>query len=500
MKLPADRLPADANLADFGFDSIALRDLARRISERWRIAVSPAAFFAHGTIARLADYLAAEHGIGAAVEGPAAMAPAVVPAAVPPRPSGPWPAHDRTIAIIGMAGRFPGSPDVDAFWDHLEAGHDMVAAMPEDRVALAGRRGGDGGYLDGVDRFDHAFFGIGPRDAQLMDPQHRLAIETTCNAFESAGIDAARLAGRRVGVFFASQVNEYAAMVPFEETARAQMALGNIAALLPNRISWLYDFRGPSEAVDTACSGSLVALHRAVSALRQGEAELAVAGGVSLMLSPDAEETVRRLGVGSASGRCRVFDAGADGYVKGEGVAAVILKPLAAALADGDPVLALLRGSAVGHGGHAQTITAPDALAEADVVAAAIADAGVAAASLGMIEAHGTGTQLGDPVEIEGLKAVFRRLGAGPAGSCAIGSVKSNIGHLEPAAGIAGLVKTVQALRHGVIPPTLHGRARRTAPRAGPASAPSGSAAPMPIACWRKPPRSRHRPRRTARC
>jgi acyl transferase domain-containing protein/thioesterase domain-containing protein/SAM-dependent methyltransferase/NAD(P)-dependent dehydrogenase (short-subunit alcohol dehydrogenase family) len=457
MKLPAERLPVDANLADFGFDSIALKDFAVRISEHWGVTVSPAAFFAHGTITRLADYLTAEHGIGGSVAAkpvpePAADAWAPVPDPKLSRTS----TDDRAIAIVGMAGRFPGAPDVDSFWHHLESGHDLVGPMPEDRVAIAGRRGGRGGYLDGVDRFDHAFFGISVRDAQLMDPQHRLAIEATSNAFESAGINVSALAGRRVGVFFASQVNEYAALVPFEETARAQMALGNIAALLPNRISWLFDFRGPSEAIDTACSGSLVALHRAILALRHGEAEVAVAGGVSLMLSSDAEETVKRLGVGSSDGRCRVFDAGADGYVKGEGVAAVVLKPLTAALADGDPVLAVIRGSAVGHGGHAQTITAPDALAEADVIAAAIADAGVPAASLGMIEAHGTGTQLGDPVEIEGLKAVFRRLGGGTAGTCAVGSVKSNIGHLEPAAGLAGLIKTVQALRHGVIPPTIH--------------------------------------------
>ncbi len=462
MKLPAERLPVDANLADFGFDSIALKDFAVQISERWGVTVSPAAFFAHGTITKLADYLAAEHGIGAMVPPSPAAAPVPAPAPVPvssvvsaPKERRP-PADNRAIAIIGMAGRFPGAPDVDAFWHHLESGHDLVGAMPEDRVAITGKRGGRGGYLDGVDRFDNGFFGISVRDAQLMDPQHRLAVEATWNAFESAGVNVAQLAGRRVGVFFASQVNEYAALVPFDEAARAQMALGNIAALLPNRISWLFDFRGPSEAVDTACSGSLVALHRAVLALRHGEAEIAVAGGVSLMLSPDAEETVKRLGVASSDGRCRVFDAGADGYVKGEGVAAVVLKPLAAALADGDPVLAVIRGSAVGHGGHAQTITAPDAVAEADVIAAAIADSGVPAASLGMIEAHGTGTQLGDPVEIEGLKLVFRRLGGGAAGSCAVGSVKSNIGHLEPAAGLAGLIKTVQALRHGVIPPTLH--------------------------------------------
>ncbi len=462
MKLPAERLPVDANLADFGFDSIALKDFAVQISERWGVTVSPAAFFAHGTITRLADYLAAEHGIGGAAPPAAAPPPTIVPPSVTAPAAAPAPQErrlsgdDRAIAIIGMAGRFPGAPDVDAFWRHLESGHDLVGAMPEDRVTITGRRGGRGGYLDGVDRFDNAFFGISVRDAQLMDPQHRLVVEATWNAFESAGIDVTGLAGRRVGVFFASQVNEYAALVPFDETARAQMALGNIAALLPNRISWLFDLRGPSEAVDTACSGSLVAVHRAVLALRHGEAEIAVAGGVSLMLSPDAEETVKRLGVASSDGRCRVFDAGADGYVKGEGVAAIVLKPLAAALADGDPVLAVIRGSAVGHGGHAQTITAPDAVAEADVIAAAIADSGVPAASLGMIEAHGTGTQLGDPVEIEGLKAVFRRLGGGAAGSCAVGSVKSNIGHLEPAAGLAGLIKTVQALRHGVIPPTIH--------------------------------------------
>ncbi len=306
------------------------------------------------------------------------------------------------------------------------------------------------GYVDGIDLFDHQLFRISRRDAVHMDPQHRLAIEAVWQALEDAAIAPAETAGKAVGVFFGQQVNAYAGLIETEEGARSQLALGNIASMLPGRISFALDWHGPSEAIDTACSSGLVAVHHAVRALREGACELAVAGAVSLILDPEDVRTTDQLGVLSPDGRCHSFDARANGYVKGEGVGVVVLKPLDRALADGDPIRAVIRGSAVNHGGRAHSLTAPNPNAQRRLVETALADAGLPASAIGYIEAHGTGTELGDPVEIEALAGAFGE-GGGP-GSCAIGTVKANIGHLEPAAGIAGLLKAVLAVEHGVRP------------------------------------------------
>ena len=231
--------------------------------------------------------------------------------------------------------------------------------------------------------------------------------------------------------------------------------------MLANRISYLLDARGPSEVVDTACSGALTAVHRAMRSLRSGETEIALVGGVSLMLTPQYHVLTTQMGVASPSGRCRTFGANADGYVRGEGVGVLTLKPLAQAIRDNDHVWGVLRGSAVGHGGHAHSFSAPNPRAQADLLLAAWDDASVDAADIGYIEAHGTGTELGDPVEVEGLSTAFdesaRHSGRAPAiGACGLGSVKTQIGHLEPAAGIAGLVKLILALRHHIMPGTLN--------------------------------------------
>ncbi len=467
LKIDQSRLGPGVGFGDFGFDSIALKDFAVEIGRAYGVVVTPAVFFAHGTIGALAQHLLTEHGaVVARVESPeprtteAPRAPDPTPSPSDgPRAIAASSAAERAVAIIGMAGRLPQSPDLDALWRHLAAGDDLVSEVPRDRWARASQGDGvasqRGGFIDDVDRFDAAFFHIAPREAVFMDPQHRLAIETAWHCVEDAGVRMSDLAGRPIGVFFAQQVNEYGKLMADQAGAEAQIALGNIATMLPNRISYLFDLQGPSEAIDTACSGALVAVHRAVRALLDEECELAIAGGVSLMLDPQGFATTSQLGVLSPDGCCRTFDAKANGYVKGEGVGAVLLKPLAAALRDRDPIRAVIRGSAVNHGGHAYSLTAPNAQAQTALVRAALKRAGVEASSIGYVEAHGTGTELGDPVEVSGLKAAF---GDGIDGRpwCLLGSVKTNIGHLEPAAGIAGLIKTVLALEHGTIPASLH--------------------------------------------
>ncbi len=466
LKIDEQRLGPAVGFGDFGFDSIALKDFAVEIGRAYGVVVTPAVFFAHGTIGALAQHLLSEHGrVVARVESPEPKTPEAPQASVSSQhPSAEPPADivaaaERSVAIIGMAGRLPQSPDLDAFWRHLAAGDDLVTEIPRDRWAREpqadGGRAPRGGFIEDVDRFDAAFFHIAPREAVFMDPQHRLAIETAWHCVEDAGVRMSDLAGRPIGVFFAQQVNEYGRLMADQAGAEAQIALGNIATMLPNRISYLFNLQGPSEAIDTACSGALVAVHRAVRALLDEECELAIAGGVSLMLDRQGFATTTQLGVLSPDGCCRTFDAKANGYVKGEGVGAVLLKPLAAALRDGDPIRAVIRGSAVNHGGHAYSLTAPNAQAQTALVRAALKRAGVEASSIGYVEAHGTGTELGDPVEVTGLKAAFGG-GSTERPWCLLGSVKTNIGHLEPAAGIAGLMKTVLALENGTVPASLH--------------------------------------------
>jgi|GEM_PF-2048095 acyl transferase domain-containing protein/NADPH:quinone reductase-like Zn-dependent oxidoreductase/thioesterase domain-containing protein/SAM-dependent methyltransferase len=467
LKIDRERIEPEAGLAEFGFDSIALKDFAQVLGRAYGVSITPAVFFAHGTIAALARHLLSEHGSAIAARHVAEETPKLVAAAARDVLPAPNPAGPGGIAIIGMAGRFPGSPDLDTFWRHLEAGDDLVGPWPEERwswqpagrAAIADGIVLQGGFLAGVDRFDPGFFKMSPREAMHLDPQHRLALETAWHCVESAGLAMTDLAGQPIGVFFGQQVNDYASLMPSNAPARAQIALGNIAALLPNRISWQFDFRGPSEAIDTACSSALVAVHRAVQAIEAGECTMALAGGVSLMLSLENLLSTAQLGVLSAGGRCRSFDAAGDGYVKGEGVGAVLLKPLARALLDGDPIRAVILGSAENHGGRAHSLTAPNAAAQSALIVAALARAGVASDTIGYVEAHGTGTELGDPVEALALKTAFTAAsepGAVLAPRCLLGTVKTNIGHLEPASGIAGLIKTVLALEHRVIPGSLN--------------------------------------------
>ncbi|MGW6455147.1 SDR family NAD(P)-dependent oxidoreductase [Streptomyces sp. NPDC055078] len=362
------------------------------------------------------------------------------------------------VAVIGMAGRFPGSRDVDSLWEHLLAGRCLTGPAPVDRLDAA-RTGRHGGFLDDVTAFDAGFFRISPGEARLMDPQQRLFLETGWHALEDAGYDPRALAGRRAGVFVGASLYDYAELLSHhgEETA-AHTVTGTMQSIIANRFSSLLDLRGPSEVVDTACSSSLTALHRAVVALRGGECELAVTGGVNALLSPRWFDSLGDAGMLSATGRCWSFDGRADGFVRSEGVGAVVLKRLDSALADGDTVRAVIRGVAVGHGGRAHSLTAPSPEGQAEVVVSALRDAGVDARTVTYVETHGTGTALGDPVEVAGLRAAFSGPGEDTGRAwCALGAVKSNIGHLEAAAGVAGLVKVVLALRHRTLPPNAAG-------------------------------------------
>ncbi|MEV6613187.1 SDR family NAD(P)-dependent oxidoreductase [Streptomyces sp. NPDC051051] len=501
-------LDPDAGFGEYGLDSFGLQNLAAALATRYDVTVPTTTLFGANTITKLAAHLADELPPAAPVapqadsasasassesassesatapapaeSGPAwsesAPAPALAPAEPTPAPvsvphgvsvpaSGSRsadPVGHEPIAIIGLAGRLPGADDLESFWRHLADGRDLITETPADRWdwrEVARRFGGTarwGGFLTGVDHFDPLFFRISPAEAQVMDPQHRLFLEHTWAALEDAGCRPDRLAGGRVCVFAGVQFTDYESMVLRGEHVNAHAGTGLARTMLANRISYLLDLRGPSESVDTACSSSLVALHRAVRSLRAGESDLAIAGGVSLVLSPQTVVAGNQLGVLAPDGRCKALDERADGYVKGEGVGVVVLKTLSRALADGDRVHAVIRGSAVNHGGRASSLTSPNPLAQAELLVEAYRDADVPIETVSYVELHGTGTALGDPVEIDGLIRAHRTLAAGPAVTCGIGTVKSNIGHLEPAAGIAGVIKVVLAMRHRQLPPTLH--------------------------------------------
>lgn len=453
LKAPRDEIDADTEWGAFGFNSVLFTQFCQRINTTFGTALTPVVFYEHPTLARLTAALAAHEAVRPApTEPPTAEEPA-------PAPAGPEP-----VAVVGMAGRFPGAPDLETYFERLLAGHDAVTEVDparwDWRASAAGEYCRYGGFLDDIDAFDAEFFGISPREARTMDPQQRLFLETAWSALEHAGHDPRSLSGTRTGVFAGVTLHDWLDVLRDSgEPPAAHTVTGNVHSIVPNRVSHLLDLRGPSEAVDTACSSSLAAVHRAVLALRSGECDLALAGGVNALLSVEVYESLAKAGMLSPTGHCHTFGDAADGYARGEGVGAVVLKRLSAALADGDTVHGVILGTAVNHGGRGHSLTAPQPSAQADVVVEAVTAAGVPADTITFVETHGTGTELGDPIEVSGLKEAFDRLGAadGPTGGCALGAVKANIGHLESAAGIASLLKVLLALRYRTLPPNLHG-------------------------------------------
>ncbi len=373
------------------------------------------------------------------------------------------------IAIIGIGCRFPGgAKDLDSFWEVLKNGTDTISEVPPDRYdintyyASTPEAPGkvvsrEGGFLDQIDGFDAAFFNISPREAHYMDPQQRLLLEVTWEALEAASQTPEKLAGSRTGVFIGMWTNEYEArMHSALRDINLYVTTGGGRYSASGRLSYIFNLLGPSMTVDTACSSSLVAAHLACRSIWEGESEMAVVGGSNLILMPDITIGYSRSGMLSPEGRCKFGDVGANGYVRSEGVGVVILKSLAKALADGDPVHALIRGSAVNNDGRASaSLVAPSPETQAMMLREAYANAGVDPRLVRYIEAHGTGTRVGDPVELKALGLILgeNRPDDEP---CYVGSVKTNIGHTEAASGIAGLIKAVLCLKHQMIPRSLH--------------------------------------------
>ena len=371
------------------------------------------------------------------------------------------------IAIIGMGLRFPGARDPEFFWKILSEGVDAITEIPAERwnidefydpkPATPGKMIAKyGGFVDQVDLFDPKFFGISPREAESIDPQQRLTLEVAWEALENAGMAPEKLSGSQTGVFIGIGNYDYGKLHSQNlDRLNAYDGPGATLGIAANRLSYVLDLRGPSLVVETSCSSSLVAVHLACQSLQTGESNLCLVGGVSLILSPESNIIFSHAQMMAADGRCKTFDAKADGYVRGEGCGIIVLKRLVEAIRDEDNILAVIKGSAVNQDGLSNGLTAPNGPAQQAVIRKALDNAGVAPARISYVEAHGTGTSLGDPIEIKSLQAVLMD-GRHSTQTCYIGSVKTNIGHLEPASGIAGLIKTVLSLQHREIPPHLH--------------------------------------------
>ncbi|MEH2360894.1 beta-ketoacyl synthase N-terminal-like domain-containing protein [Nostoc sp.] len=443
-------------LADYGLSSLKIVRFSGELQEFLEQQLSPNIFYDYPSIEALSQYLGAKATIDQR-ETPNNATPHVEFSQT----------QTEAIAIIGIGCRFPRANDPESFWQLLHDGVDAIQQVPASRWDIdafyhptpthPGKMNTRwGGFLEQVDRFEPEFFGVSPREAETMDPQQRLLLEVSWEALENAGQIPEQLAGSKTGVFIGISNYDYSRLLSDHLAGTdAYYGTGNALSIAANRLSYLLDLQGPSWAVDTACSSSLVAVHQACQSLRQGECQLAIAGGVNLILSPQLTITFSQTRMMAGDGRCKTFDSSADGYVRGEGCGVVILKRLSDAIKNGDKILALIKGSAVNQDGRSNGLTAPNGQAQQAVISQALANANVTAAEIDYIEAHGTGTLLGDTIELNSLKAVLLQ-GRSPEQSCRIGSVKTNIGHLEAAAGIAGLIKVVLSLHHGEIPPHLH--------------------------------------------
>src|SRR6201993_880256 len=374
------------------------------------------------------------------------------------------------IAIIGIGCRFPGGVnDVESFWKRLVEAREAVTEIPPDRwniehfydtePRLPGKSiAKRAGFLDNIDQFDPQFFGISPREAPYVDPQHRLLLETAWEAIEDAGVVLDLENGTDLGVFVGISHNDYQAIqgTPWEHFGVSQHSpTGSAHSIAANRVSYCFNLRGPSVAMDTACSSALTAVHSACEHIRAGRADAALAGGVTVIIAPGGFIGFSQASMLSPEGRCKAFDASADGFVRGEGAGVVLLKRLSQAIADGDSIHGVIIGTALNQDGHTNGISLPSPEAQAQLVRDACADADISPSQIGFVEAHGTGTAVGDPIEAHALSQALCR-DRTEENPLLIGSVKTNLGHLETAAGLAGLMKAMLALKHRLIPASLH--------------------------------------------
>ncbi|NER45916.1 MAG: amino acid adenylation domain-containing protein, partial [Symploca sp. SIO1A3] len=472
LNLNHSQIDLNKSLLSLGLDSLKAVELMERISNQYQLSLSPTLLFEFPTVTQLVDHLALEYSsllrqnISSEQQTESEESTPVSSQNVK---GGGYLKEDTqdAIAVVGMACRFPQAPNLEAFWELLRDGKSAVTEIPPSRWLWQDYyhpNPGEphktysrwGGFLEDLELFDPSFFNISPREAKVMDPQQRLLLEVISEVLAHGGYPQESLAQKNVGVFVGCSSQGYFQHVtPVLTPENLSAGVGNHNAILANRLSFFYNFKGPSLVVDTACSSSLVALHLACQSLQRGECSLALVSGVNTLLSPEYFVAGSQMKVHSPDGQCRAFDHRANGVVWGEGIGAVLLKPLSRALQDQDRICAVIRGTAVNHGGWASGLTVPDPQAQAAVIEQALEVARLSSQDISYIEAHGTGTTLGDPIEIEGLTKVFGKA-TQKQPFCRIGSVKTNIGHLEAAAGISQLIKVILSLEHQQLPPSLH--------------------------------------------
>lgn len=452
----------ESSLEELGFDSLMITDLSNRLGKQYSLSLSAALFFEFTSAQEICTHLLSKYsGILSSHYGVSAE-----PMGKEKEKASDTNTFHRShndIAIIGMSSHFPQCKTLEEFWKLIATGQSAITQVPHWRWDTTVHRGKGippyGGFVDDIECFDPLFFNISPTEAKLMDPQQRLTLQTVWKTIEDGGYKASSLSGTKTGIYFGVSVNDYAELMERDSAEiQAHTSIGSVHSMLVNRISYFLNLTGPSEAIDTACSSSLVALHRAVQDIQTGNAEMAIVGGVNALLSPKLFESFHKAGMLSSDGKCRTCDKSANGYVRAEGAGAIFLKPLEKAIEDGDSIYATIKGTGVNHGGRAKSLTAPNPKAQRELLIDTYTRAKVPFHTVGYIELHGTGTPLGDPIEIHGLKSAEEILSADEQTNtpCFIGSVKTNIGHLESAAGIAGLIKTVVAMNNKKIPPMAH--------------------------------------------
>ncbi len=499
IKLPVHQIENDAHMEKYGLDSVLVMELTTRLEKTFG-SLSKTLFFEYQSMEELTRYflehypdkLAEVLGTGekSAIAGPemapekAANLPEAIPSVARRRSrfaAIAEPKEDKAaekaldIAIIGLSGRYSGANNLQEFWHNLRDGKDTITEIPEDRwdhrlyfhedKNIPGKTYSKwGGFIDGVAEFDPLFFHISPREAEMMDPQERLFLECVYSTLEDAGYTRQVLGEYQgngmpgnVGVFVGVMYEEYQLYAAQAQLLGHPLVLSGNPASIANRVSFFCNFHGPSMAVDTMCSSSLSTIHLACHSLQRGECEAAIAGGVNVSIHPNKYLVLGQGKFASSKGRCESFGEGGDGYVPGEGVGAVLLKPLAKAIADGDHIYGVIKGTAVNHGGKTNSYTVPNPNAQSDVIKRALRESGVHPRTISYMEAHGTGTSLGDPIEIAGLTKIFREYTQDHQ-FCAIGSVKSNIGHCESAAGIAGITKILLQFKYRQLVPSLHSK------------------------------------------
>ncbi|MED0771982.1 type I polyketide synthase [Bacillus siamensis] len=485
LKVKEEEIDAESEMRDYGFDSVSFTQFANELNKMYGLELTPAVFFEYPTVFSFAQYLLTEHPdtFGSQAETATETEKPIVRKKMKTEPfsiSSRLPktktaaAPEEPVAIIGISCAFPMAENPDMFWENLAGEKDCISEIPPERWDWRQYYGDPqkdknasnvkwGGFIDETAQFDPLFFGISPHEAEMMDPQQRLLMMHVWKAIEDAGCSAKSLSGTNTGIFAGTANSGYAQEASkFHIEIEGSSAAGTVPSIGPNRMSYFLNIHGPSEPIETACSSSLVAVHRAVRAIQAGDCSIAIAGGVNAIVSPDMHISFNKAGMLSEDGRCKTFSDQADGYVRAEGAGMIVLKTLSDAERDGDRIYAVIRGTAENHGGRAASLTSPNPKAQTEVMIKAYQQANIDPRTVSYIEAHGTGTALGDPIEINGLKAAFAALyqkagvTAPDQPHCGLGSVKTNIGHTELAAGMAGLLKIILQMQHKTLVKSLH--------------------------------------------